>query len=176
MSTNPPQDIPPTELPPRPDSLIGETFRIKPPNEDHALYMTVNHYVKNPGTEQEQAVPYEVFFNSKNMEHFQWVVALSRVISALFKKGGETAFIAEELKAIYDPRGGYFRPKGKGYCNSILQEVGETLEAHLQGLGCLPSEPVAEASTKEGLAKAGQPSESAEEVPESVDSPEPPSP
>jgi aspartate aminotransferase len=87
--------------------LIGSTYKIKTPVSDHAMYVTINDIVLNEGTEHEQRRPFEVFINSKNLDHYQWIVALTRIISAVFRKGGDVAFLVEELKAVFDPRGGY---------------------------------------------------------------------
>ena len=80
----------------RPEMLLGSTYKIKTPQSEHALYITVNDMVLNMGTKHEERRPYEVFINSKNMEHFQWVLALTRVISAVFRKGGDACFLVEE--------------------------------------------------------------------------------
>ena len=88
----------------RPDELKGYTYKIKTPLSDHALYITVNNIVLNSGTEHEQEYPFEIFINSKNMEHFQWVLALTRVISAVFRKGGDAIFMVDELKQVFDPK------------------------------------------------------------------------
>ena len=90
----------------RPEMLLGSTYKIKTPQSEHALYITINDMVLNMGTAHEERRPYEVFINSKNMEHFQWVLALTRVISAVFRKGGDACFLVEELKAVFDPKGG----------------------------------------------------------------------
>src|SRR5262245_47621860 len=87
----------------RPEVLIGSTYKIKTPVSDHAMYLTINDIVLNEGTEYEHRRPFEIFINSKNLDHFQWIVALTRVISAVFRKGGEVAFLVEELKAVLDP-------------------------------------------------------------------------
>ena len=87
----------------RPDFLMGSTYKIKTPMSEHALYITINDILLNEGTEHEQRHPYEIFINSKNMDHFMWVVALTRVISAVFRKGGDVTFMPEELKAVFDP-------------------------------------------------------------------------
>src|SRR5690606_21485813 len=87
----------------RPGMLVGATYKIKTPLSDHALYITINDIVLNPDTEHEIRRPFEIFINSKNLEHFQWVVALTRVISAVFRKGGDVTFLVEELKAVFDP-------------------------------------------------------------------------
>src|SRR3974390_2824924 len=96
----------------RPEVLIGSTYKIKTPVSDHAMYVTINDIVLNEGTEHEQRRPFEVFINSKNLDHFQWIVALTRIISAVFRKGGDVSFLVEELKAVFDPRGGYW-PAGR---------------------------------------------------------------
>jgi hypothetical protein len=90
----------------RPEVLIGSTYKIKTPISDHAMYVTINDIVLNEGTEYEQRRPFEVFINSKNLDHFQWIVALTRIISAVFRKGGDVTFLVDELKAVFDPRGG----------------------------------------------------------------------
>ncbi|MGK7294695.1 MAG: TSCPD domain-containing protein, partial [Candidatus Wenzhouxiangella sp. M2_3B_020] len=95
------------------ECLEGATYKIRTPLDDHALYVTINDIVLNMGTEHEQRRPFEIFINSKNMDHFQWIVALTRVMSAVFRKGGDVTFLSEELQAVFDPKGGYFRPGGR---------------------------------------------------------------
>ena len=97
----------------RPEMLIGSTYKIKTPVSDHAMYVTINDIILNEGTPHEQRRPFEVFINTKNLDHFQWIVALTRVISAVFRKGGDVTFLVDELKAVFDPRGGYWQPGGK---------------------------------------------------------------
>lgn len=123
----------------RPEMLLGSTYKVKTPLSDHALYMTINDIVLNQGTEHELRRPFEIFINSKNMDHFMWVVALTRVISAVFRKGGDCTFLAEELKAVFDPKGGYFKPGGK-YMPSLVAEIGDAIESHLRMIGLLKDE------------------------------------
>ena len=120
----------------RPESLAGSTYKIKTPLSDHALYLTINDIVLNEGTDHELRRPFEVFINSKNMDHFQWIVALTRVVSAVFRKGGDCTFLVEELKAVFDPQGGYFKPGGK-FMPSLVAEIGWAIEDHLQKIGML---------------------------------------
>ena len=120
----------------RPEALAGSTYKIKTPMSDHALYLTINDIVLNEGTDHELRRPFEVFINSKNMDHFQWIVALTRVISAVFRKGGDCTFLVEELKAVFDPQGGYFKPGGK-FMPSLVAEIGWAIEDHLQKIGLL---------------------------------------
>lgn len=120
----------------RPEVLIGSTYKIKTPVSDHAMYLTINDIVMNEGAENEHRRPFEIFINSKNLDHFQWIVALTRVISAVFRKGGEVAFLVEELKAVFDPRGGYWQPGGK-FMPSIVAEIGYVIERHLQSIGVM---------------------------------------
>ncbi len=122
----------------RPEMLVGSTYKIKTPLTDHALYVTINDIVLNQGTEHEKHRPFEIFINSKSMEHFQWVVALTRVISAVFRKGGDVTFLVEELRSVFDPRGGYFK-KGK-YINSLVAEIGDVIECHMKAIGMIPCE------------------------------------
>lgn len=126
----------------RPDLLAGTTYKIKTPLTEHALYVTINDIVLNPDTQHERRRPFEIFINSKNMDHFQWVVALTRVISAVFRKGGDVTFLVEELHSVFDPKGGYFK-KGR-YTPSIVAELGDVIERHLKMIGLLPADPVDE--------------------------------
>lgn len=128
----------------RPEELTGHTYKIKTPLSDHALYITINNIVLNEGSEHEQEYPFEVFINSKNMEHFQWVLALTRVISAVFRKGGDATFLVEELKQVFDPQGGYFK-KGGRFMPSLVAEIGEVLETHMKKIGLLEDEELSEA-------------------------------
>jgi hypothetical protein len=93
----------------RPESLVGSTYKIKTPLSEHALYVTINDMVLNEGTSHEVRRPFEMFINSKNMDHYQWIVALTLIISAVFRKGGDVSFLVEELHSVFDPRGGYFK-------------------------------------------------------------------
>jgi hypothetical protein len=127
----------------RPEMLRGSTYKIKTPLSDHALYVTINDVVLNPSTEHEHSKPFEVFINSKNMEHFQWVTALTRVISAVFRKGGDVTFLTEELKQVFDPQGGYFK-KGGRFMPSLVAEIGEAIESHLKVIGLIQEEELSE--------------------------------
>ena len=120
----------------RPEELAGSTYKIKTPMSDHALYLTINDIILNQGTNHELRRPFEVFINSKNMDHFQWIVALTRVISAVFRKGGDCTFLVEELKAVFDPQGGYFKPGGR-FMPSLVAEIGWAIEDHLQKIGMM---------------------------------------
>ena len=123
----------------RPEVLLGSTYKIKTPQSEHALYITINDMILNQGTAHEERRPYEIFINSKNMEHFQWVLALTRVISAVFRKGGDACFLVEQLKAVFDPRGGYFK-KGGVFMPSLVAEIGHAIESHLKHIGMIKSE------------------------------------
>ncbi len=118
------------------ECLEGATYKIKTPLDEHALYVTINDIVLNLGTKHEVRKPFEIFINSKNMDHFQWIVALTRVMSAVFRKGGDVTFMAEELQAVFDPRGGYFKPGGK-FMPSLVAEIGAVVEHHLKRIGLI---------------------------------------
>ncbi|HET6632528.1 MAG TPA: NrdJb [Rhodanobacteraceae bacterium] len=120
----------------RPDTLVGATYKIKSPLFEHALYVTLNDIVLNAGTPHEMRRPFEIFINSKSMDHFQWIVALTRIMSAVFRKGGDITFLVEELRAVFDPRGGYFKAGGV-YMPSIVAEIGAVIEQHLRRIGML---------------------------------------
>ena len=117
----------------RPGALEGQTYKVKWPGSEHALYITINDIV-TAGHRR----PFEVFINSKNMEHFAWTVALTRMISAVFRRGGDISFVVEELKAVFDPRGGAWM-EGK-YIPSILAAIGGVIERHLIAIGFIAGE------------------------------------
>ena len=123
----------------RPEMLLGSTYKIKTPLSEHALYVTINDIVLNPGTEYERRRPFEIFINSKNMDHFQWIVALTRIISAVFRKGGDATFLVEELRSVFDPRGGYFKKGGK-YMPSLVAEIGDAIECHMKMIGMIKAD------------------------------------
>jgi hypothetical protein len=103
-----------TPILPRPATLSGTTYKIKTPMSDHALYLTINDH---------DGRPFEIFIHSKAMEHFQWIVALTRVISAVFRHGSDVTFLVEELRSVCDPKGGYFQ-KGGRFVPSLVAEMG----------------------------------------------------
>lgn len=140
------EEIKPDELHenvPRPDMLLGSTYKIKTPQSEHSLYITINDIILNQDTPYESRRPYEVFINSKNMEHFQWVLALTRVISAVFRKGGDVTFLVEELKHVFDPKGGYFK-KGGIWMPSLVAEIGSAIENHMKIIGLIKTEEMSE--------------------------------
>ena len=120
----------------RPEFLRGSTYKVKPPIEEHAMYVTINDLILNRGTPHESQRPFEIFINTKNLDHYQWIVALTRIMSAVFRKGGDIIFLVEELKAVFDPRGGYWKQGGK-FMPSLLAELGEVVEKHLIDIGML---------------------------------------
>lgn len=127
----------------RPEMLVGATYKIKTPQSEHALYVTINDMVLNHGTKHEIRQPFEIFINSKNMDHFQWIVALTRLMSAVFRKGGDVTFLAEELQAVFDPKGGYFKPGGR-FMPSIIAEIGDVIAHHMQKIGLMKKEELSE--------------------------------
>jgi ribonucleoside-diphosphate reductase alpha chain len=114
----------------RPDALLGRTYKIKWLDSDHAFYITINDIEKDG-----RRRPFEVFINSKNMEAYAWALALTRMISAVFRRGGDVSFVVDELKAIFDPRGGQWM-NGR-YIPSLLAAIGEVIERHLIEIGFL---------------------------------------
>jgi ribonucleoside-diphosphate reductase alpha chain len=116
----------------RPEALPGQTYKLRWPDSEHALYITINDIVQDG-----RRRPFEVFINSKNMEHYAWTVALTRMISAVFRRGGDVSFVVEELKAVFDPRGGQWMD-GR-YVPSLLAAIGEAIERHMIAIGFLPS-------------------------------------
>lgn len=117
----------------RPVALEGATYKLKWPASEHAIYITINDIVQSGHRR-----PFEIFINSKNMEHFAWTVALTRMISAVFRRGGDVSFVVEELKAVFDPRGGAWMD-GR-YVPSILAAIGGVIERHMVAIGFLAGE------------------------------------
>jgi ribonucleoside-diphosphate reductase alpha chain len=115
----------------RPEALPGQTYKVRWPDSEHALYITLNDIVQDG-----RRRPFEVFINSKNMEHYAWTVALTRMISAVFRRGGDVSFVVEEMKAVFDPRGGAWMD-GK-YVPSLLAAIGDVIERHMIEIGFLP--------------------------------------
>ena len=115
----------------RPESLPGQTYKIKWPDGEHAMYITVNDVIQDG-----RRRPFEIFINSKNMEHYAWTVGLTRMISAVFRRGGDVSFVVEEMKAVFDPRGGAWM--GGKYVPSLLAAIGDVIEHHMIDIGFLP--------------------------------------
>ena len=116
----------------RPEELPGRTYKIRWPETDHAFYITINDVVRDG-----RRRPFEIFINSKNMEHYAWTVALTRMISAVFRRGGDVSFVVAELKAVFDPRGGQWM--AGHYVPSLLAAIGEVIERHMIDIGFLPA-------------------------------------
>jgi ribonucleoside-diphosphate reductase alpha chain len=136
----------------RPEELPGATYKLKWPDSPHSMYITINDILQDG-----RRRPFEVFVNSKNMEHFAWTVALTRMISAVFRRGGDVSFVVEELKAVFDPRGGQWM-NGR-YVPSLLAAIGDVIERHMIDIGFIPK-PGAETDEREADRKrvtAGHP-------------------
>jgi ribonucleoside-diphosphate reductase alpha chain len=131
----------------RPEALPGATYKITWPESDHAIYITLNDIVQDG-----RRRPFEIFINSKNMEHFAWTVALTRMISAVFRRGGDVAFVVEELKAVFDPRGGHW-VAGR-YVPSLLAAIGDVIEKHMIAIGFMRDPKAAPAPEAEPKALA----------------------
>jgi ribonucleoside-diphosphate reductase alpha chain len=132
----------------RPEALPGQTYKIRWPDSEHALYITLNDIVQDG-----RRRPFEVFINSKNMEHYAWTVALTRMISAVFRRGGDVSFVVEEMKAVFDPRGGAWMD-GR-YVPSLLAAIGDVIERHMIEIGFLPAKHQRTAIADQKVAAAG---------------------
>ncbi len=125
----------------RPEALPGQTYKLRWPESDHAIYITINDIVQDG-----RRRPFEVFINSKNMEHYAWTVGLTRMISAVFRRGGDVSFVVEELKAVFDPRGGVWM-EGK-YVPSLLAAIGEVIEQHMIIIGFMSRPDIGEVALR----------------------------
>ena len=114
----------------RPEELPGSTYKLRWPESEHALYITINDIIQDG-----QRRPFEIFVNSKNMEHYAWTAGLMRMISAVFRRGGDVSFVVDELKAVFDPRGGQWM--GGAYVPSLLAAIGDVIERHMIAIGFL---------------------------------------
>jgi ribonucleoside-diphosphate reductase alpha chain len=151
LEAKPAEAVPPpgagtTDLMERPEKMVGATYKLRWPDSEHAMYVTVND-IELDGWRR----PFEVFVNSKNLEHYAWVVALTRMISAVFRRGGEVAFVAEELKQVFDPRGGQWM-NGR-YVGSLVAAIGDVIERHMIETGFLVRKALS--STKEASPVTG---------------------
>lgn len=149
----------PEPLPTRPKVLDGKTYKVRTPMTEHALYVTFTHIDTPTGVR-----PYEMFISCKAMEHFQWIVALTRIVSAIFRRTNEDCrFLVEELRSVFDPRGGHFAQGGK-FVPSLVAELGNVLAEHLTSLGLYEEDTsladAAQAMVAEKTAKAGPTEES----------------
>ena len=133
----------------RPEALPGQTYKVRWPDSEHALYITLNDIVQDG-----RRRPFEVFINSKNMEHYAWTVALTRMISAVFRRGGDVSFVVEEMKAVFDPRGGAWID-GR-YVPSLLAAIGDVIERHMIEIGFLPAKSQRTVMTDRKVAAAGE--------------------
>ncbi len=129
----------------RPEVLEGNTYKVNWPESDHAMYITLNDIIQDG-----RRRPFEIFINSKNMEHYAWTLALTRMISAVFRRGGDVSFVVEELKAVFDPRGGHWH-RGR-YVPSILAAIGEVIEQHMIAIGFI-QDPNAEQADRDAAQK-----------------------
>ena len=120
----------------RPEALPGQTYKINWPESEHAMYITINDVVQADSNGLGRRRPFEIFINSKNMEHYAWTVALTRMISAVFRRGGDVSFVVEEMKAVFDPRGGAWM-EGR-YVPSLLAAIGDVIERHMIEIGFMP--------------------------------------
>lgn len=116
----------------RPETLEGTTYKIKPPTFEAAIYVTINDITLPSG----ECRPYEIFINTKDTTALQWMTITTRLLSAVFRKGGDCTFVIEEMKSVFDSKGGYFGPGGI-WRNSVVSEIGEVIERHLTDLGML---------------------------------------
>ena len=118
--------------PKRPQELEGTTYKIRTPLAADALYVTINDLVEEDGRRR----PYEIFINTKNLQYFSWIVAMTRLISSVFRHDPAPKFLVEELKSIYDPNGGYF--SDGTYIPSLAADIGRIIERHLGKIGIMP--------------------------------------
>ncbi len=139
----------------RPEVLPGCTYKLRWPDSDHAIYITLNDILQEGAAKEPRRRPFEIFINSKNMEHYAWTLALTRMISAVFRRGGDVSFVVEELKAVFDPRGGAWM-EGR-YVPSLLAAIGGVIEQHMIEIGFLQPEGIAKNSAQKAVVNLGNP-------------------
>lgn len=119
----------------RPRVLEGRSYQLKTPLASSSVYITINNITLNAGTPHEVVRPFEIFISAKEMENFQWIIALTLLISAIFRKGGDVTFIIDQLKSVFDPRGGYLSKSG--HVPSLVAEIGGVIEEHFKAIGLI---------------------------------------
>jgi len=139
----------------RPDVLPGRSYKLRWPESDHAIYITINDIVQESSGKEPRRRPFEIFINSKNMEHYAWTLALTRMISAVFRRGGDVSFVVEELKAVFDPRGGAWM-EGR-YVPSLLAAIGGVIERHMIDIGFLQAKEPASGNEQKAVVNLGNP-------------------
>ena len=139
----------------RPEVLPGSTYKLRWPDSDHAIYITLNDILQEGAAKEPRRRPFEIFINSKNMEHYAWTLALTRMISAVFRRGGDVSFVVEELKAVFDPRGGAWM-EGR-YVPSLLAAIGGVIEQHMIEIGFLQPEGITGNSEQKAVVNLGNP-------------------
>lgn len=122
----------------RPKVLSGQTYQLKTPLSDHTWYITINNIILNEGTPYERIQPLEIFINTKDVSSYQWMIFTSRMISAIFRKGGDVKFILDEMSSVFQPNGGYFGRNG--YIPSLVAEIGKIIETHFKSIGLIEDE------------------------------------
>ncbi len=139
----------------RPEVLPGRSYKLRWPESDHAIYITLNDIVEEGPGKEPRRRPFEIFINSKNMEHYAWTVALTRMISAVFRRGGDVSFVVDELKAVFDPRGGAWM-EGR-YVPSLLAAIGGVIERHMIDIGFLKGDRAPEGAEQKAVVNLGAP-------------------
>ncbi len=139
----------------RPEVLPGRSYKLRWPESDHAIYITINDIVQEGTGKESRRRPFEIFINSKNMEHYAWTLALTRMISAVFRRGGDVSFVVEELKAVFDPRGGAWM-EGR-YVPSLLAAIGGVIERHMIDIGFLQAKETPEGEEQKAVVNLGAP-------------------
>ncbi len=139
----------------RPDVLPGRSYKLRWPDSDHAIYITLNDIVQEGAGGESRRRPFEIFINSKNMEHYAWTLALTRMISAVFRRGGDVSFVVEELKAVFDPRGGAWM-EGR-YVPSLLAAIGGVIERHMIDIGFLQAREAPQDGEQKAVVNLGNP-------------------
>jgi ribonucleoside-diphosphate reductase alpha chain len=139
----------------RPEVLPGRSYKLRWPESDHAIYITLNDIIEDGSGKEPRRRPFEIFINSKNMEHYAWTVALTRMISAVFRRGGDVSFVVEELKAVFDPRGGAWM-EGR-YVPSLLAAIGGVIERHMIDIGFLQARQPSDGEEQRAVVNLGNP-------------------
>ena len=111
----------PSQVRDRPAILSGKTYKLYWPPNEATFYVTIN--------DDGAARPFEIFISSTHAQYTEWTTALTLMITAILRRGGDVSFIAENLKQIVSATSSAW-VKGK-YCNSLVAMIGETIELHM---------------------------------------------
>jgi ribonucleoside-diphosphate reductase alpha chain len=126
MADNPPPLPMAVEVMERPRILQGRTYKLKWPQTGDNWYITITH---------RGGVPFEVFITTKVAAHAEWVQALSILLTAVLRRGGDVKFLITELQGIHSASGGQYITEQRKFRHSQVAAIGGVIEEEFRVLG-----------------------------------------